>query len=296
MHQRATRRIAAVAISAAAALTVGLTAPVQAALPAVNMEAVVKAAQIDPRRPGTGLTPGAKDSVLAVERALDAKNLLSPSYVDGHFGSRTVEAYAAYQRSLGYTGLGANGLPGPTSLKTLGTNRFTVTRAIAPGARITYHGKTTNSRTGAMLLEAERLPGRQVGVTQGSYNAGGVGLRHPRRRRCAGHLGVGGHDRPAHRDRQGAAPGRCRGLVPRRRATGTPHPRDRDQRHRPVFRRAVPGRRHYLGNNGLAKAGPTPVPGHEGDLGGVPALALTPFRRSPCGRSRRPTTRRRRSG
>ena len=119
MHQRVTRRIAAVAISAAAVLTAGLIAPAQAALPSVDMEAVAKAAQIDPRRPGTGLTPGAKDSVLAVERALDAKNLLSPTYVDGHFGSRTVEAYAAYQ--------------------------------------------------------AERRLGRQVGVTQGSYNAGGVG-------------------------------------------------------------------------------------------------------------------------
>ena len=175
MHQRVTRRIATVAVSAAAVLTVGLTAPAQAALPSVTMEAVVKAAQIDPRRAGTGLTPGAKESVLAVERALDAKNLLSPSYVDGHFGSKTVEAYAAYQRSLGYTGLGANGLPGPTSLKTLGTNRFTVTRVISPGSRTTYHGTTMNTRTRAMLVEAERRLGRQVGVTQGSYNAGGVG-------------------------------------------------------------------------------------------------------------------------
>ena len=86
-----------------------------------------------------------------------------------------MEAYAAYQRSLGHTGLGANGLPGPTSLKALGSNRFTVTRVISPGSRTTYHGKTMNTRTRAMLVEAERRLGRQVGVTQGSYNPGGVG-------------------------------------------------------------------------------------------------------------------------
>lgn len=175
MIRTMTRRFVAVAVSAAAAMTVGLTAPAQAALPSVNMEAVVMAAQIDPRRTGTGTTPGAKDSVLAVERALDAKNFLGASYVDGHFGTKTVEAYAAYQRSLGHTGLDATGLPGPTSLKTLGTNRFTVTQQITAGSRTTYHGKTVNTRTKAMLVEAERRLGRQVSITQGSYNAGGVG-------------------------------------------------------------------------------------------------------------------------
>src|SRR4051812_25712019 len=55
---------------AATVVAVGaLPAPAaHAALPEVDMEAVIKAAQIDPRRPDTALTPGAKDSVLAVER------------------------------------------------------------------------------------------------------------------------------------------------------------------------------------------------------------------------------------
>src|SRR5215218_5371232 len=101
-----------------------------ATLPVANMEAVVKAAQIDPRRADTALTPGAHDSVLLVEQALNAKGLLASTYVDGHFGTRTVEAYAAYQRSLGYSGLDASGLPGRTSLTTLGQNRFTVTNQI----------------------------------------------------------------------------------------------------------------------------------------------------------------------
>ncbi|HEY0450099.1 peptidoglycan-binding protein [Actinophytocola sp.] len=142
------------------------------ALPAANMEAVVKAAQIDPRRPDTALTPGARDSVLLVEQALDAKNLLATSYVDGHFGTKTVDAYAAYQRSLGYTGLDASGLPGRTSLQTLGEGRFTVTSTLTPGARLTYHSATMNTRTKAMLVEAERLLARTFTITQGSYTPG----------------------------------------------------------------------------------------------------------------------------
>lgn len=152
----------------------GLATPAQAAtLPTVNMEAVVKAAQIDPRRADTAPTPGAQASVLLVEKALDAKNLLEPAYVDGHFGTKTVEAYAAYQRSLGYTGLDASGLPGRTSLQTLGTNRFTLTRVLSPGSRVTYRGVTMNARTKAMLLAAEGLLGRTLVIEQGSYNAGG---------------------------------------------------------------------------------------------------------------------------
>jgi peptidoglycan hydrolase-like protein with peptidoglycan-binding domain len=139
----------------------------------VNMEAVVKAAQIDPRRPGTALTPGAKDSVLAVEKALDAKNLLAARYVDGHFGTQTVSAYAAFQRKLGYTGLDASGLPGKTSLEKLGKGRFTVSRVLSPGARLTSHGATMNARTKAMLVKAEARIGRTLTITQGSYNPGG---------------------------------------------------------------------------------------------------------------------------
>ncbi|MEV4316241.1 peptidoglycan-binding protein [Actinocrispum sp. NPDC049592] len=162
---------AMVAVSVAAA-------PAQtavAALPSVNMEAVLKAAQIDPRRPDTALTPGAKDSVILVEQALVAKGLLDSQYVDGHFGTSTISAYAAYQRSLGYTGIDASGFPGPTSLKQLGTNRYTVANVISAGSKVTYHGATMNTRTKAMLVAAEGLLGRQLGITQGSYNPGGVG-------------------------------------------------------------------------------------------------------------------------
>ncbi|MFI6133676.1 peptidoglycan-binding protein [Micromonospora sp. NPDC051141] len=161
-------------VSAAAAVAVGAGAPLRAgaALPEVDMEALIKAAQIDPRRADTALTEGARDSVLLVERALQARGLLASTYVDGHFGTSTVAAYAAYQRSLGYTGLDATGLPGPSSLRSLGDGRYTVVRSISPGSIVTMRGVQVNTRTRSMLLEAERLLGRQLGLTQGSYNTG----------------------------------------------------------------------------------------------------------------------------
>ncbi len=167
-------------LATATALTFGAAAPANAEVTAVlaptaNMEAVLKAAQIDPRRADSGLTPGAKDSVLLVEEALADKGLLNQQYVDGHFGTSTITAYSSYQKSLGYTGLDASGLPGRTSLEKLGDGRYTVTGVVSAGSRLTYHGKTMNSRTKAMLVKAEGLLGRQLTVTQGSYNPGGVG-------------------------------------------------------------------------------------------------------------------------
>jgi hypothetical protein len=137
------------------------------------MEATVLAAQIDPRRADHTLTPGAKNSVLAVEQALHAQNLLNAQWVDGYFGTETVSAYAAYQRSLGYTGLAANGLPGTTSLTKLGQNRYTVGKPIGPGAKVPRDGYVVDARTQAMLAEAQRLLGFALVLDQGSYNPGG---------------------------------------------------------------------------------------------------------------------------
>lgn len=158
------------ALAAPAALAA--THGAHAALPAVDMEAVVLAAQWDPVKADTAVTPGAGASVRLVEQALRAKGLLAASYVDGHFGTRTVSAYAAYQRSLGYSGLAANGLPGRTSLTRLGEGRFTVRRVITPGARTTHQGYPVNARTLAMLRAAEEVWGRRYTLTQGSYSPG----------------------------------------------------------------------------------------------------------------------------
>ncbi|MGW4812916.1 peptidoglycan-binding domain-containing protein [Kitasatospora cineracea] len=151
----------------------GASAATVTTLPVVDMEATVLAAQIDPRRADNTLTPGAKDSVLAVEQALQARNLLDARWVDGYFGTTTIAAYAAFQRSLGYSGLDANGLPGASSLAALGQGRFTVTHQIGPGARLQRDGYTVDTRTQNMLTEAERLLGFRLTLDQGSYNPGG---------------------------------------------------------------------------------------------------------------------------
>jgi peptidoglycan hydrolase-like protein with peptidoglycan-binding domain len=167
----------AVAVPAHAwASTSGASAPREvtaAARAAVDMEATVLAAQIDPRRADHTLTPGAKDSVLAVEQALEALHLLDPQWVDGYFGTVTISAYAAYQRSLGYSGLAANGLPGTASLTKLGQNRYTVINTIGPGARVQRDGYIVDARTQAMLTAAEHLLGYTLTLQQGSYNPGG---------------------------------------------------------------------------------------------------------------------------
>ena len=166
--------VAAAALVAGASVTAASpSAQAATTLPTVNMEATVKAAQIDPRRADSTLTPGAKSSVLEVEKALQAKGLLDAQWVDGYFGTSTVTAYAKFQASLGYTGLAANGLPGKTSLTTLGQGRFTVTQLIGPGAKVSRDGYVVDARTQAMLTEAERLLGRTLVLSQGSYNPGG---------------------------------------------------------------------------------------------------------------------------
>ncbi|MBR7744171.1 peptidoglycan-binding protein [Phycicoccus sp. BSK3Z-2] len=173
--QTSRRRVVAAALLAPAAglATGGGTQVARAAADTVDMEALVLAAQIDPRRAGTDLTPGAGASVRLVERALRAEGRLERVYVDGHFGTKTVGAYAAWQRSLGYSGLAANGLPGSTSLTRLGEGRWSVVRPLSPGGKVAWRGVTVNTRTRAMCLEAERRAGRTFLVEQGSYNVGG---------------------------------------------------------------------------------------------------------------------------
>ncbi|WP_051704134.1 peptidoglycan-binding protein [Glycomyces sp. NRRL B-16210] len=162
-----------IAAGAAAAPSL-LLARQAAAATTVDMELTVVAAMVDPPRTGSAVTPGAGPSVTAVEQALAAKGLLSGTYVDGHYGTTTVAAYAAWQRSLGYTGLDANGLPGPTSLTRLGQDGgFTVTRTINIGsATDAYGGRRVNTRTRNMLAAADAKLSWSLALTQGSYSPG----------------------------------------------------------------------------------------------------------------------------
>lgn len=163
--------------AAGAALAVPALVGTQAAadviaLATVDMEQVLVACQVDPPKSGTGTTPGAQAHVLAVEQALQAKGLLAAAQTDGHYGTSTLDAYAAWQRSLGYTGLDANGVPGRTSLTQLGSGRFDVTRPVAAGSRTdTYGGKRVNTRTATMLRAADGMFSWNLSLTQGSYNS-----------------------------------------------------------------------------------------------------------------------------
>jgi hypothetical protein len=97
--------------------------------PKVSLRHVVYAAQHDPAA-AQGHT-SYKGEALLVEKALKAEGLLASQYVDGSFGTKSVEAYARWQRSPaggGYTGSAADGIPGKASLKLLAARHgFTVT-------------------------------------------------------------------------------------------------------------------------------------------------------------------------
>jgi hypothetical protein len=99
------------------------------AKPKVSLAHVIYAAKHDPAAAQGHTTH--KAEVLIVEKALKAEGLLASQYVDGSFGTKTLEAYARWQRSPaggGYVGAAADGIPGAASLRRLAAKHgFTVT-------------------------------------------------------------------------------------------------------------------------------------------------------------------------
>ena len=90
------------------------------ALPTVSLKRLRAAALGDPDRPGTPVT---YKGTATVEAALVDRGLLEKPYLDGHFGTATVRAYAKWQRSKeggSYRGDHADGIPGRDSLRRLG--------------------------------------------------------------------------------------------------------------------------------------------------------------------------------
>jgi hypothetical protein len=88
--------------------------------PVVDLSRLIAAAKADPPKKGT---PVSYDGVKTVEAALVAEGLLNKALADGHFGTTTVTAYAAWQRRCGWTGRDADGIPGLASLRKLGARR-----------------------------------------------------------------------------------------------------------------------------------------------------------------------------
>ncbi|WP_326812104.1 peptidoglycan-binding protein LysM [Streptomyces scopuliridis] len=90
--------------------------------PTVDLSNLIAAARRDPGLKQGGTTHPA--DVRLVEAALKAEGLLAAKYAsDGSFGSTTVAAYRKWQLKCGYTGSGADGIPGKASLEKLGTKR-----------------------------------------------------------------------------------------------------------------------------------------------------------------------------
>ncbi|GAB2769376.1 peptidoglycan-binding protein LysM [Streptomyces bullii] len=94
----------------------------------VSLAHVVSAAKKDPSGADGHRTHPA--DVRVVEDALVVEGLLERRYADGSFGTKTVQAYAEWQRSAAggsYRGKDADGIPGRDSLTRLGTRHgFTV--------------------------------------------------------------------------------------------------------------------------------------------------------------------------
>ncbi|MBA9050791.1 MULTISPECIES: CHAP domain-containing protein [Streptomyces] len=94
-------------------------APKPAPKPIVKLANVVAAAKADPSA-AQGHTTHAAD-VKLVEAALRAEGLLDAKYAgDGSYGTTTIEAYAKWQRKLGFSGKDADGIPGKATLTKLG--------------------------------------------------------------------------------------------------------------------------------------------------------------------------------
>lgn len=156
-------------IPAAAALALfASAAPAQAVtLPVVDMGAVTTAAFVEGYR-GNQPALGDDASTKTIQRALTAKGYKVAA--DGRYGRETTAAYIKFQKSMGYQGIDANGIPGPGSLAKLGKNRFTVTRVVQSGSRNERYGsKRVNTRTKLMLAAADAKLSWTISVTQGSY-------------------------------------------------------------------------------------------------------------------------------
>lgn len=87
----------------------------------VSLAAIIEAAHADP--PARQGKAAHRAPVKLIEKALVAEGYLAKKWADGSFGTKTIEAYAAWQRSErggGYRGRDADGIPGKSSLARLG--------------------------------------------------------------------------------------------------------------------------------------------------------------------------------
>jgi peptidoglycan hydrolase-like protein with peptidoglycan-binding domain len=100
-----------------AVATAHTTPPTAVSTPAIASVAAVVA----PPAAAPAPVPGARGShIVALQRALIARGHRIPAGATGYYGSQTRAAVAAFQRSQGWRGGGADGIPGPQTLARLG--------------------------------------------------------------------------------------------------------------------------------------------------------------------------------
>lgn len=96
----------------------------QRPMPAVvDLSELARAYRRDPARPGDEGTKGSRRDVRRVERALVGRGYLDPQFVDGSYGTRTVEAMRRFQSDRGLDG---GGQPTLESVKAVGRGTFKV--------------------------------------------------------------------------------------------------------------------------------------------------------------------------
>ena len=119
--------------------------------------------------------PGARGShISAMQRALIARGMSIPSGPTGLFGSETRAAVAAFQRSQGWGGSGADGVPGPATLARLGitggsaSGPAVMTASVAPSATATTAGSYVPGARGSHISAMQRaLIARGMSIPSG---------------------------------------------------------------------------------------------------------------------------------
>lgn len=92
-------------------------------MPAIDFSDLVRAHRRDPSRPTGETTPGALVDVRRFERALSKKGYLDARFIDGSYGTKTVEGMARFQRDRGFAG---GGEPTLESVRAVAQGRFLV--------------------------------------------------------------------------------------------------------------------------------------------------------------------------
>lgn len=93
--------------------------------PKVSLASIRLAAKNDPPAPQGAVTPGSRDDVLLLEGALSDLGYLDSRWVDGSYGTKTIEAMKVYQVAKDHHDL--DGIPGPIELAMIGveSGKFT---------------------------------------------------------------------------------------------------------------------------------------------------------------------------